>query len=57
MQDKGKSKVVPVLKTGHHAMKAYWVMQVFLTLALDGGELSASRSGRLTSTEKAPVTH
>jgi hypothetical protein len=39
----------------------YWVvevhLQVFLTSAQDGGESSASRSGRFTPGEKAPGTH
>jgi hypothetical protein len=29
----------------------------FLTSALDGGELSASRPGRFTPVERAPGTH
>jgi hypothetical protein len=42
-------------------MKAYWGVEVwlhaFLTSALDGGKLSASRSGRFTPRERAPDTH
>jgi hypothetical protein len=42
-------------------MKAYWGVEVyphaFFTLALDGGEWSASRFGRFTSRERAPGTH
>jgi hypothetical protein len=42
-------------------MKTYgevdvWV-HIFLTLALVGGEWSASRPGRFTSEERAPGTH
>jgi hypothetical protein len=47
--------------TEHHAMKAYWGWRYnythSLTSALDGGEWSASRSGRLTPRERAPGTH
>jgi hypothetical protein len=54
-ENKGKGKVskvigkvVPALpQTEHHAMKAYWGVEVSsthsLTSALDGGEWSASR--------------
>jgi hypothetical protein len=42
-------------------MKAYWGVEVyleaFLTLALDGGEWSASHPGRFTPRERAPGTH
>jgi hypothetical protein len=42
-------------------MKAYWEWRYSathsLTSALDGGEWSASRPGRSTSRERAPVTH
>jgi hypothetical protein len=42
-------------------MKTYWGVEVqlheFLTSALDGGELSASRSGRFTPRESFPGTH
>jgi hypothetical protein len=42
-------------------MKVYWGAEVslhaFLTLALDGGEWSASRPGRFTRRERAPGTH
>jgi hypothetical protein len=42
-------------------MKAYWGVDVqihiFLTLALVGGEWSASRPGRFTPGEKAHCTH
>jgi hypothetical protein len=42
-------------------MKAYWgvevQLQAFFNLALDGGELSASRPGRFTPRERAPGTH
>jgi hypothetical protein len=42
-------------------MKAYWVLEVnlpsFLTLALDGGEWSDSRSDRFSSRKRAPDTH
>jgi hypothetical protein len=45
----------------HHAMKTYGgsvevYLHSFLTLALDGGEWSASRPGRFTPGEKAPGT-
>jgi hypothetical protein len=47
--------------TQHHAMKAYWGVEVyiheFLTSALDGGEWSGSRPGRFTPRERAPGTH
>jgi hypothetical protein len=45
----------------HHAMKAYWGVEVylhaFLTSALDGGEWSASCPGRFTPRENARGTH
>jgi hypothetical protein len=41
-------------------MKTYWGVEaelhVFLTSALDGGEWSASHSGRFTCRERAPLT-
>jgi hypothetical protein len=41
-------------------MKAYWGAEVqlraFLAYALDGGEWSASRSGRFAPRERAPGT-
>jgi hypothetical protein len=41
-------------------MEAYWgvkvELHVFLISALDGGEWSASRSGRFTPRERAPGT-
>jgi hypothetical protein len=45
----------------HYAMKVYgrvdeWI-HVFLTSALVGGEWSASRPGRFTTSERAPGTH
>jgi hypothetical protein len=44
--------------TKHHVMKTYWGVEVylhaFLISALDGGEWSASHSGRLTPRERAP---
>jgi hypothetical protein len=47
--------------TDHHAMKAYWGMEVqlqaFLTSALNGGEHSASRCGRFTPQGKSPGTN
>jgi hypothetical protein len=47
--------------TKHHSMKAYWGVAVqfhaFLTSALDGGEWSASGTGRFISRERAPVTY
>jgi hypothetical protein len=61
--DKGKDKVVPVLLSEHHDMKAYWgegwmySSMHSLTLALDGGEWSASRPGRFIPREGAPGTH
>jgi hypothetical protein len=45
----------------HHAVKMYWGVEghlhTFLASALDGGEWSASRPGRLTPRERAPGTH
>jgi hypothetical protein len=42
-------------------MKAHWEVEVLLhsllTLALDGGERSASHSGHFIPGEKAPSTH
>jgi hypothetical protein len=38
-------------------MKTYWRVEAFLTSALDGGEWSASRSGRFTPREIAPGIH
>jgi len=47
--------------TDHHAIKAYWGVEVeihaFLTSTLDGGEWSASRPGRFTPRERAPDTN
>jgi hypothetical protein len=58
---KGKVVVVPVLLTEHHAMEAYWRVDVwlhtFLTLALDGGEWSASHPGCFTPRERDPGTN
>jgi hypothetical protein len=60
MSCKGKVVVV-LLLTEHHAIKAYWgsgcTVPLTLTSAIDGGEWSASRPGRFTSSEKAPGTH
>jgi hypothetical protein len=57
---RGKDKVSLSL-TEHQAIKTYWGVEVelhaFLTAALDGGEWSASRSGRFTPREKASGTH
>jgi hypothetical protein len=56
-----KGKVIPVLSTEHHAMEAYWGMEVwfhtFLTSALDGGEWSVSRAGHFNPRERAPDSH
>jgi hypothetical protein len=45
----------------HHATKTFGEMEAqlhaFLTSALDGGEWSASRPGRLIAGERAPGTH
>jgi hypothetical protein len=45
--------------TKHHAMKVYWRVEVyihaFFDSALDGGEWSASFSGRFTPRKIAPV--
>jgi hypothetical protein len=47
--------------TDHHAVKAYWGVEVelhsFFNLAQNGSEWSASRSGRFNPREKAPGTH
>jgi len=52
---------IPCAITEHQAMKAYWGVEVclhtFLTLALPGGEWSASHPGRSTPRERAPGTH
>jgi len=49
-----------VLLIEHQAMEAYWsvdvYLQEFLTLALDGGELTASRHSRFNPRERAPGT-
>jgi hypothetical protein len=45
----------------HHAMKAYWEWRYSsthsLTSALDGGEWSASRTGRFITKDRASDTH
>jgi hypothetical protein len=50
-----------VFLTEDHAMKAYWGVEVkvhaFMTLALDGGEWSASRPGRFTPRKRCPGIH
>jgi hypothetical protein len=61
-QLKIKGKVVPLLKLiNHYAMNMNVgldvYIRVFLTLALVGGEWSASYSDRFTSRERAPGTH
>jgi hypothetical protein len=47
--------------TKHHTMKTYWGVELYLhtslTLALDGGEWSASCPGHFTLKEKAPGTY
>jgi hypothetical protein len=47
--------------TKHRAMKMYWGWRYSskhsLTLALDGGEWSASRPSRFTPKERASSTH
>jgi hypothetical protein len=53
---------IPYALTGNHAMKAYWGEWRYtsthsLTLALAGGEWSATRPGRFTLRERAPGTH
>jgi hypothetical protein len=58
----GKSKfVLCFFLTEHHAMEAYWGVEVklhaFLTSALDGDEWSASRLGRFTPRERVPDNH
>jgi hypothetical protein len=58
VKEKVKVKVSLCL-TKHHAMKTYWGVEVysstaFLTSTLDGGEWSASRSGRFTPQGKSP---
>jgi hypothetical protein len=61
MKVKVKCKVVSVLLTEHHAVKAYWgsgcIAPNILVSALDGGERSASRPCRFTPRERAPGTH
>jgi hypothetical protein len=59
---RGKCKVVPVLLTDHHPMKAYWREWRYssthsLTSALGGGEWSVSRPCRLIRVERAHGTH
>jgi hypothetical protein len=45
----------------HHDMKTYWgrggIVHACLTSVLDGGEWSASRTGRFTPGERALDTH
>jgi hypothetical protein len=57
----GKDKVVPVLLTEHHAMEVYWGVKysstLSLTLALDGGEQSASHSSHFIPRERDPGIH
>jgi hypothetical protein len=53
---------VPVLfLTEHQATKTKWrtgaQLHIFLTVALDEGEWSASRPGRFSPKERAPSTH
>jgi hypothetical protein len=56
-----KGKVVPVLLTEHHAMKAHWGVEAqlhaILASELDGGDWSASRPDRFTPRKRAPGTH
>jgi hypothetical protein len=63
-QFQGKGKVVCVLffLTEHHAMKVYlggwrYSSTHYLTSALDGGELSASRFSSFTPRDRSPGTH
>jgi hypothetical protein len=54
--------MLPLCSCKHQAMKAYWGAELYrsmqsLTLTLDGGESSVSRSGRFTPRERAPVIH
>jgi hypothetical protein len=53
-------RVKSLFLTKHHAMKAYWEVEVqlhsFLNWALDGRELSASRPGRLNPGKESPVS-
>jgi hypothetical protein len=55
-KDEGKVKLSLCL-TKYHAMKTYWGVEVqlhaFLISALDGGEWSASRTGRFDPWERA----
>jgi hypothetical protein len=51
-----------IFLTEHHAMKAYWEVEVQSTHSwprhyIYGGERSASRPGRFTPRERAPGTH
>jgi hypothetical protein len=47
--------------TKHYAMKTYWGVEIwrhaFMTSALDASEYSASRFGRFTTRERAPLTN
>jgi hypothetical protein len=61
VEEQGKSKVVPLsnyLSTKSRKLLCSGATaQLFLTSALDGGEWSASRSGRFTPGGRASSTH
>jgi len=56
-----KEKLHLCFLTEHHALKAYWVVEVqlhtFLTLALDRDEWSTSHPGHFTPRERDPGAH
>jgi hypothetical protein len=56
-----KVKVKSSLCSEYHAVKAYWGIEGMaphiLSLAVDGGEWSASRPGCFTPGKRAPVIH
>jgi hypothetical protein len=54
---KGEGKLVPLRSIEEHLGDRRYSSYSFLTSTLEGGEWSASRSGRFTPGERAPGTH